>query len=60
VDQSLAMLRQARLRCGPATRLLQVGMCRLGLRGDFALVSLPYSLVTHFLDQAASEALRKP
>ena len=57
VDLSLAMLQQARLRCDRKTTLLQMDMCRLALRGDFALVLLPYSLVTHLLDEADWAAL---
>lgn len=57
VDLSLAMLQRARLRCKRDTTLLQMDMRRLGLRGDFALVLLPYSLVTHLLDEADWEAL---
>lgn len=59
VDRSRAMLKQAWLRCAGETKLLQMDMCRLGLRGDFAVVLLPYSLVTHLLDEADWEALRK-
>lgn len=57
VDLSLAMLRQARLRCDGKTKLLQMDMRQLGLRGDFAVVLLPYSLVTHLLDDGDWEAL---
>lgn len=57
VDHSLAMLQQARVRCKPGTKLVQMDMCRLGLRGKFALVLMPYSLVTHLLDEADWQAL---
>jgi SAM-dependent methyltransferase len=59
VDLSLAMLQQARLRCCGQTKLLQMDLCQLGLRGDFALVLLPYSLVTHLRDEADWEALAR-
>lgn len=59
VDRSLAMLQQARLRCPRETILLQMDMRRLALRGDFAVVLLPYSLATHLLDEAEWEALSR-
>jgi hypothetical protein len=46
------MLAQARRRCGPRARLLQMDMRALAFHGDFALALLPYSLVTYLLDEA--------
>jgi len=57
VDHSLAMLLQAQSRCEPGTQLVQMDMCRLGLRGNFALVLMPYSLITHLLDETDWQAL---
>ncbi len=46
IDLSLPMLRRARERCGPSVALAQMDLRKLSLRADFALVLLPYSLVT--------------
>lgn len=57
VDLSGEMLRQARARLGARAPLMQMDIRHLGLDGRFALVLLPYSLVTYLKDDAEWQQL---